>query len=412
MWVWLPGASDPVPCGRLSAHGGLVAFTYGRSYLARPDCVSLYEPELPLARGPILPARSEIAGCIADAGPDAWGRRVIEHARGAAAAGGFSTLGYLLESGSDRIGALDVQPSPSDYEPRTAPTAGLEDLAEAAARVERGEPLPDLLARVLVHATSAGGARPKVLLDAGGRRWLAKFPSVTDTAPITQSEHVAMELAAAAGLDAPAVELRRVAGKPVLLVERFDRTPDGGRRMMISGLTMLGLHAADGVAGRYGTYPDFANEIRRLFTAPNRTLRELFARITFNILVGNTDDHPRNHAAFWDGSALSLTPVYDVCPQPRVGQEAAQAMAYGPSGQRLSRLAPCLEHAGLYRLTPAEAASIVDHQIDVIRSRWHTACDRAELTSAERAQRWGSEFLNPFALYGYSRHATPAPGGV
>ena len=88
----LPG---PVPCGRLSAHGGLVSFTYARNYLRRRDGVSLYEPELPLRPGPILPARSEIAGCVADAGPDAWGRRVIE-AAACCERGGFSTFGYLL----------------------------------------------------------------------------------------------------------------------------------------------------------------------------------------------------------------------------------------------------------------------------------------------------------------------------
>ena len=31
----------------------------------------------------------------------------------------------------------------------------------------------------------------------------------------------------------------------------------------------------------------------------------------FNILCGNSDDHARNHAAFWDGYAPALTPAYD-----------------------------------------------------------------------------------------------------
>ena len=218
-----------------------------------------------------------------------------------------------------------------------------------------------------------------------------------------------MDLASRAGLDAPPVELRRAAGKPVLLVERFDRPTAGGRRMMVSGLTILGLHDADGIAGRYGTYTALGTQIRHRFADPTRTLRELFARITFNILVGNSDDHPRNHAAFWDGTELTLTPVYDVCPQPRVGQEAAQAMAYGSSGERLSQVSGCLDHARIYHLSRAEATSIVEHQIDVICSEWHAACDRTELTVADRSQRWGREFLNPYALYGYRRQVKPAP---
>ena len=120
-------------------------------------------------------------------------------------------------------------------------------------------------------------------------------------------------------------------------MERFDRTSEGHRRLMHSALTLLGLHDADGMAGRYGTYPDLATEVRSRFANPTATLRELFARITFNILVGNTDDHPRNHAAFWDGTALTLTPAYDICPQPRLSGEAAQAMAYSPDGDRLAR---------------------------------------------------------------------------
>ncbi len=410
VWLWLPGLLQPVPAGRLVDHDGIVAFAYGRSYLARPDRVALYEPELPLRAGTINPAHGEIAGCIADTGPDAWGRRLIER-RHLVEPNGFSLLGYLLEAGSDRIGALDLQRSATSYEPRVGEDTSPEELADAIERVERGEQLSELLQRALVHGTSAGGARPKVLLESGGRRWIAKFPSVTDAVPITQVECVAMDLAARAGLDTPTVELRRVANKPVLLVERFDRLPDGGRRMMVSGLTLLGLHDADGIAGRYGSYTALATEIRHRFVEPKRTLHELFARITFNVLVGNTDDHPRNHSAFWDGTTLSLTPVYDVCPQHRIGQEAMQAMSYGPYGERLSQVSGCLDQASIYHLSRSEAESIVDHQIDVICHEWLDACDRAKLTAVERSQYWGSAILNPFALYGYRRqvHLAPRP---
>jgi len=110
----------------------------------------------------------------------------------------------------------------------------------------------------------------------------------------------------------------------VLLVERFDRTPEGARRALVSALTILQL----GETGfRYATYYDLADAIRARFTEPDATLRELFSRITFNILTGNNDDHPRNHAAFWDGRSLTLTPAYDIAPQPRAGQETAQLMA-------------------------------------------------------------------------------------
>lgn len=74
VWTWLPGASTPVVAGRLDALGDIFSFTYGRSYLARPDAIPLYLPELPLRRGRILPVRDlTVANCLRDAGPDAGG---------------------------------------------------------------------------------------------------------------------------------------------------------------------------------------------------------------------------------------------------------------------------------------------------------------------------------------------------
>lgn len=137
VWVWLPGAAEPVVAGRLDDRGPVVTFTYGRSYLERAGAIPLYVPELPLRPGEISPVSGLIAGCIADAGPDAWGRRVIEHSR-AEATTDLGTLDYLLESGSDRVGGLDFQTSPERYVARHPVPAVLAELAEAAARVERG----------------------------------------------------------------------------------------------------------------------------------------------------------------------------------------------------------------------------------------------------------------------------------
>ena len=84
-----------------------------------------------------------INGCIRDAAPDAWGRRVIINRKlGLEGVGtdtaNFDELTYLLESGSDRIGALDFQLSPSEYIPRSAVNASLEELLSSVERVEKG----------------------------------------------------------------------------------------------------------------------------------------------------------------------------------------------------------------------------------------------------------------------------------
>ncbi|MDY7105363.1 MAG: HipA domain-containing protein [Actinomycetota bacterium] len=403
VWVWLPGEADPVVAGRLDASGDRVDFTYGRSYLARSDAIALYRPELPLRPGTQRPVDGlHIAGCINDAGPDAWGQRIILHRRTGAAGPVADTtelgaLTYLLESGSDRIGALDFQADPERYVARTS-GGTLEEMVEAADRLEAGEPLSTDLDEALLHGTSVGGARPKVLLTDGDRRLIAKLSSSRDPYPVVKAEGVAMELARRVGLDVAATEVTTCLDHDVLLVERFDRPGGDRRRLLVSALTILRL---DELFARYATYHELADQVRAGFTEPDATLRELFARITFNICVSNTDDHARNHAAFWDGELLTLTPAYDLCPQLRAGNVTAQAMAYGPGDARASRLADLVDHAGIYHLTAAQAREIVDHQLDVIRSSWDDAADRARLTSAERAALWGRQVLNPFALEGY-----------
>lgn len=144
VWVWLPDATKPIVAGRVDEVAGTYYFTYGRSYLGHENAMSLYEPELPLRSGRISPSRDlSIAGCLRDAGPAAWGQRVIlarrlGHLDARSDTGVLSVLTYLLESGSDRVGALDFQTSPSEYEPRSADHPQLADMQEAADRVAAG----------------------------------------------------------------------------------------------------------------------------------------------------------------------------------------------------------------------------------------------------------------------------------
>ncbi|MGJ9404526.1 HipA N-terminal domain-containing protein [Arthrobacter sp. KK5.5] len=119
VWIWLPGNATPVVAGVLQANGRTHSFTYGRSYLERADAIPLYAPELPLQRGTQRPDPSwDAHGCIQDAGPGFWGRRVIlathfGHLNHESDTDDLPFLAYLLESGSDRIGALDFQASPT-----------------------------------------------------------------------------------------------------------------------------------------------------------------------------------------------------------------------------------------------------------------------------------------------------------
>lgn len=407
VWIWLPGATEPVVAGLLSRQrDGRFAFNYGRSYLERDDAIAIYDPELPLRPGLIEAGdRMQMPSCIRDGSPDAWGRRVIiNRVTGAkaqeAAQIDLDELTYLMESGSDRIGALDFQASASEFIPRLRKNATLDELTTAAERVEQGLPLSPELDLALRHGTSLGGARPKALIDEGGRRFIAKFSASNDLYNVVKAEFIAMRLAKKVGLDVAPVRLTKSLGKDVLLVERFDRkeTADGWtRRAIVSALTMLKLDESE---ARYASYEDLAEIIRHRFTNPKQALEELFGRIVFNILSGNTDDHARNHAAFWDGKALSLTPAYDICPQGRTGGEATQAMLIHGEG-RLSQLITCIAALKNFLLAEVQAREIIGKQLAVIRSNWDDICDEADMPQIDRAFLWGRQFFNPFALQGF-----------
>lgn len=407
VWIWLPEATKPVVAGRIDLDNGIHSFTYGRSYLARKDAMPIYLPELPLQRGAIAPvAPLLMANSLRDGAPDGWGRRVIinrltglkgDDARNVE----FDELTFLLNSGSDRAGALDFQTSADKYVAREHANATLDQLLDAAARVERGEPIPQGLDNALFHGSSIGGARPKALIEDDATKYIAKFSATNDTYSVVKAEFIAMRLAALAGLDVAGVSLRQAAGKDVLLVERFDRTrvKDGwARRAFVSSLTLFGL---DELSGRHASYAELADIIRARFADPQATLRELYARMVFNVLVSNTDDHARNHAAFWDGRHLRLTAAYDICPQARNNPEANQAI-YIADQDRRSQLEVCRLAARHFLLRDEDARAIIDGQVAAIRDNWQAVCDEAGLSPVDRTFLWRRQFLNAYAFEGYA----------
>jgi len=407
VWIWLPGEVNPVVAGKLDKVDGNILFNYGKSYLERVNdtnpAIPIYEPELPLMGGslPLFPGLS-MPGCIRDAAPDAWGRRVILNkilgVKGVSVdTAVLGELTYLLESGSDRIGALDFQCSPTEYVPRSAKSVSLDELLRSVERVENGVPLTPELDLALFHGSSIGGARPKVLIEERGVKYVAKFSSSNDIYSVVKAEFVAMRLAALAGLEVAPVKLVTAAGKDVLLVERFDRQRSKAgwtRKAMVSALTLFGL---DEMLARYASYETLAEIIRHRFASPKKTLKELFSRLLFNILCGNTDDHARNHAAFWDGKELALTPAYDLCPQMRAGNEASQAMLIS-GNENLSRVETCLQAAHNFLLSEDDAREIFVGQVAVIEDSWDSVCREARLGEVDKNLLWKRQFLNPYSI--------------
>jgi serine/threonine-protein kinase HipA len=401
VWTWLPGETEPVVAGSVEQDGPRLRFVYAASYLNRPDAISLYAPELSLKPGIIPPLEGlNLAGAIRDGSPDAWGRSIIQNLLHPGGEDDIPEIGYLLESGSNRFGANDFQESPDHYLPRTS-DASLDELVDATIRVEEGRPLKRATAEALLQATAIGGARPKVLVhDPDGTEWIAKLPSTSDRVfSVVNAEATCLELARCAGLRVPDSRVTVSNGRPVLLVRRFDRTDNGGRHHVVSGLTIVGL---DEMQGRYATYPALLHKLQTHGADPDGVGAELFERIAFSIAIGNSDDHARNHAAFWNGHHLNLTPAYDLTPGPRSGETATQAMAYDNDGTiRQSNFAALLTQAHLYGLTHQAARDTIDQLVESIRDNWNDAADVGELTHHDRDHLWGLQMLNAAAFYDY-----------
>lgn len=418
VFIHLPGDIEAVPAGRLNlVEEGttLVAatFAYGRRYLQRRNALPVDPVDLRLSDGEggeelAPPSGLELFGALRDAAPDAWGRRVIEN-RLRAPPNGLPESTYLDHAGPHRSGALDIRLTPT-----SEPAAGvlpslmdLEHLRDAAARIDAGEPVPEHLEMFFAGGPSLGGARPKAVLTDEGRQWIAKFPARNDPFDVPVAERATLELAREAGLVVPRTRLETLAdGGQILLIERFDREPAPtgmGRRHMVSALTMLGLHEQDDGTD-YASIADVISE-HGVGGLVAKDRKELFARMVFNILVSNDDDHLRNHAFLYDagGEGWRLSPLYDVVPRPQVALERMLHLGVGPQG-RLATLDNAMAGAGRFGLLPPEAARIADRVACVVRS-WRESFERRQVP-ARLCDQMATAFRQPadIGLRAVERH--------
>lgn len=395
VYVVPPGEVDFVTAARfrwtLSHDGTAIGrLVYGRRYLERPDAVELDPVELRLATDPFTTARlGGFFGAIRDAMPDYWGRRVIERSAGLAV---LDELDYLLRGPDDRAGALGfgLNVGPPSPERRFNRTLDLERVLEAVAAVLGDHPDDAGSARrqveeLLLAGTSMGGARPKAVVQDEGSLWVAKFSRPTDRYNHPRVEHAMLQLAREAGLDAAFSRVEKVAGQDVLLVRRFDRdaAARGFRRhRMVSALTVL--QAEDDATDRARwSYLLFADEVRRASGAPREDLRELFARMCFNAVVSNLDDHPRNHALLAKARDWRLSPSYDLTPFPVIAVDRRDLSMICGSFGRYANRRNLLSAAERFLLEPDDASAILDAIVDYVRANWHATFRRAGVSAAD-----------------------------
>ena len=275
----------------------------------------------------------DIFGCFSDALPDRWGRTLLNRREQILATEEkrpvrrLSSFDYLLGiDDSSRMGGFRFKKTPdgdfinSSNTLRIPPLTSIRELIHASREIEKseeGNKLPDKkwLTQLVQPGSSLGGARPKAsVVDTDKVLYVAKFPSRKDDYNAGLWEHFCHLLAKKAGINAASTQVISTSDKyHTLLSRRFDRTDDGRRIHFASAMTLLGL--SDGTNASTGNgYLDIVDFILQNCTEVNKNLQELYRRVAFNICIGNSDDHFRNHGFLLTAKGWTLSPAYDMNP--------------------------------------------------------------------------------------------------
>ena len=378
VYLQLPGSLEIVTAGFFEqqerAGVALGVFVYNPAYLERPDAVPLDPFELPLREGRFETVKlSGIFGSLRDACPDAWGRRIIERHLNR---NDLSEVEYLLHSPEDRVGALSYGRGKSPPPPASRFNQVLElgKLLEFAKAVEKDDKveLPPQVKELIQPGTSLGGARPKNVVETDDGLWVAKFPAREDRWNNARVEASMLALARECNIHSCDYRVVGIGEDDVLLVRRFDRVKiEGGylRYRFVSGLTVLDAGETIGDRSRW-SYLLLADELRRRSHRSAEDLRELFARMSFNALISNTDDHPRNHGLVAPGRDFELARAYDLTPNPLTSIERRDLALIVGRYNRYANRENLLSDCARFRLSREEANAFIDQMKETVRTRW------------------------------------------
>jgi serine/threonine-protein kinase HipA len=395
VFITPPDVAETVTAGRFTwtknrAGVYIGTFVYGRRYLARDDAVEIDPVEIKLSdRTYETTLQKGVFGALRDAGPDHWGRMIIDRHLKRKESTEFE---YLIHSADDRAGALDfgMNNEPPVPERKFSKRFELRKLQKIADRlIKDKQPVGDLdekqVQGILEINTAMGGARPKAVVEDRGALWIAKFNRPNkDKWNNAKIERTMLKLAQDCGITVSDSKVVKVGNRDVLLVKRFDREQvQPGiylKCRMISGLTLLKVDETD---QKSWSYVALAEELRRVCADPKENAVELFRRMCFNALVSNIDDHPRNHAAIAKGREWKLSPAYDITPSSPVGIDSRDlSMVCGDLG-RLANEQNLLSQHGRFLLERPEAENIVSDMKATVESTWYAVAKRQGVSEAD-----------------------------
>ncbi len=392
VYVELEGETHLV--GRLWAHSrrgrDSASFEYDPSWLSNPNRFAL-EPLLSLTEGAHhTGANKALFGAMGDSAPDRWGRILMRRAarRKADAEGTqahtLAEMDYLLavndearqgalrfatEEGGAFLAGAGAAPVP--------PLVDLTRLLSASEKVINDDESDEDLRLLLAPGSSLGGARPKASVrDTDGALAIAKFPRADDEYDTVLWEAVALSLASSAGVAVPEWRVERLAGKPVLLLKRFDRE-EGERIPFLSAMSMIG--AQD---GEDHSYLEIVDAIAQYGASPKEDKAALWRRVVFSILISNTDDHLRNHAFLYEGQqGWRLSPAYDMNPTPIEIKPRVLSTAIDLDDGTASLDLAMSVHKE-FGLKKNEAERII-REVGLAVSRWRTVASELGIGNAE-----------------------------
>ena len=327
----------------------------------------------------------DIFGCFSDALPDRWGRTLLNRREQILAkeekrpVRRLSSFDYLTGiDDSSRMGGFRFkEKKDGDYinvnsSFRIPPLTDIRELIAASREIERSEEenlLPEKrwIAQLIHPGTSLGGARPKAnVTDERKILYVAKFPSRKDDYDVGLWEHLCHLLAEKAGINTAITKVLKAGEKHhTLLSRRFDRTDENKRVHFASAMTLLGLSDGDNATTGHG-YLDIVDFILRHCTNVEENLKELYRRVAFNICVGNTDDHFRNHGFVLTPKGWTLSPAYDMNPTPH----KCQSLLINSTTDE-SDLNALLDSHEEYMLNKETAKKIVDEVVQIVQ-KWNT----------------------------------------
>lgn len=338
----------------------------------------------------------DIFGCFSDALPDRWGRTLLNRREQILATEEkrpvrrLSSFDYLLGiDDSSRMGGFRFKKTPdgdfinSSNTLRIPPLTSIRELIHASREIEKseeGNKLPDKkwLTQLVQPGSSLGGARPKAsVVDTDKVLYVAKFPSRKDDYNAGLWEHFCHLLAKKAGINAASTQVISTSDKyHTLLSRRFDRTDDGRRIHFASAMTLLGL--SDGTNASTGNgYLDIVDFILQNGTEVNKNLQELYRRVAFNICIGNSDDHFRNHGFLLTAKGWTLSPAYDM--NPTLNEYQSLLISNSSSKADLAILSDACED---YMLPQDVATKIISEVVAAVKG-WKALATKLGIANSE-----------------------------